>query len=76
MREDSLDTERQAAHAFASFRIHDRDGTASTTGRWSRFGAIAHDRVGVTGAVHHADCGYHVVGMKAADAPDIAVVKD
>jgi enoyl-[acyl-carrier protein] reductase I len=31
---------------------------------------------GVTGAVHHVDCGYHVVGMKAADAPDIAVVKD
>src|SRR5579863_3465108 len=29
---------------------------------------------GVTGEVHHVDCGYHVVGMKAADAPDIAVV--
>ena len=29
---------------------------------------------GVTGAVHHVDCGYHVVGMKAADAPDIATV--
>ena len=28
----------------------------------------------VTGEVHHVDCGYHVVGMKAADAPDIAVV--
>jgi len=27
---------------------------------------------GVTGEVHHVDCGYHVVGMKAADAPDIA----
>jgi hypothetical protein len=22
--------------------------------------------------VHHVDCGYHVVGMKAVDAPDIA----
>jgi enoyl-[acyl-carrier protein] reductase I len=29
---------------------------------------------GVTGEIHHVDCGYHVVGMKAADAPDIAVV--
>lgn len=28
----------------------------------------------VTGEVHHVDCGYHVVGMKAADAPDIALV--
>lgn len=31
---------------------------------------------GVTGEVHHVDSGYHVVGMKAADAPDIAVVQD
>ncbi len=29
---------------------------------------------GVTGEVHHVDCGYHVVGMKRPDAPDIAVV--
>ncbi len=29
---------------------------------------------GVTGEVHHVDAGYHVVGMKAADAPDISVV--
>ena len=29
---------------------------------------------GVTGEVHHVDCGYHVVGMKAIDAPDISVV--
>ena len=28
---------------------------------------------GVTGETHHVDCGYHVVGMKAEDAPDIAV---
>src|SRR6202011_2491547 len=26
----------------------------------------------VTGEVHHVDSGYHVVGMKAVDAPDIA----
>ena len=30
----------------------------------------------VTGETHHADSGYHVVGMKAVDAPDISVVKD
>jgi enoyl-[acyl-carrier protein] reductase I len=29
---------------------------------------------GVTGEIHHVDCGYHVIGMKAVDAPDIAVV--
>ncbi|HEY1719693.1 MAG TPA: enoyl-ACP reductase FabI [Magnetospirillaceae bacterium] len=28
---------------------------------------------GVTGETHHVDSGYHVVGMKAVDAPDIAV---
>jgi len=30
----------------------------------------------VTGEVHHVDSGYHVVGMKAVDAPDIATIKD
>jgi enoyl-[acyl-carrier protein] reductase I len=29
---------------------------------------------GVTGEVHHVDSGYHIVGMKAVDAPDISVV--
>ena len=29
---------------------------------------------GVTGEVLHVDAGYHVVGMKAVDAPDIAAV--
>ena len=29
---------------------------------------------GVTGETHHVDSGYHVVGMKAADAPDISTV--
>lgn len=28
----------------------------------------------VTGEVHHVDCGYHIVGMKMPDAPDISVV--
>ncbi|SEA73792.1 enoyl-ACP reductase FabI [Rubrimonas cliftonensis] len=31
---------------------------------------------GVTGECHHVDCGYHVVGMKAEDAPDIDVARD
>ena len=31
---------------------------------------------GVTGEVHHVDCGYHVVGMKAVDAPDITVTQE
>ena len=29
---------------------------------------------GVTGEIHHVDAGYHVVGMKSVDAPDIATV--
>jgi len=29
---------------------------------------------GVTGEIHHVDAGYHIVGMKAEDAPDIALV--
>ena len=29
---------------------------------------------GVSGETHHVDCGYHVVGMKAVDAPDISTV--
>ena len=28
---------------------------------------------GVTGEVHHVDAGYHAIGMKAEDAPDIAL---
>jgi enoyl-[acyl-carrier protein] reductase I len=31
---------------------------------------------GVTGEVHHVDCGYHTVGMKNPTAPDITVVND
>jgi enoyl-[acyl-carrier protein] reductase I len=27
----------------------------------------------VTGEVHHVDAGYHVVGMKNEDAPDIVM---
>jgi enoyl-[acyl-carrier protein] reductase I len=30
---------------------------------------------GVTGEVHHVDCGYHIVGMKHPDAPDIAIAE-
>src|ERR1035437_1298656 len=31
---------------------------------------------GVTGEVHHVDCGYHIVGMKNPNAPDIATASD
>jgi enoyl-[acyl-carrier protein] reductase I len=31
---------------------------------------------GVTGEIHHVDSGYHVVGMKNPDAPDINVAHD
>jgi len=30
----------------------------------------------VTGEIHHVDAGYHIVGMKHPDAPDIAVAKE
>jgi enoyl-[acyl-carrier protein] reductase I len=30
---------------------------------------------GVTGEIHHVDGGYNVIGMKAEDAPDIALAK-
>ena len=31
---------------------------------------------GVTGEVHHVDAGYHIIGMKHPDAPDIDVSKE
>jgi len=31
---------------------------------------------GVSGEVHHVDCGYHVIGMKNPKAPDIAAVPE
>ena len=31
---------------------------------------------GVTGEIHHVDCGYHTVGMKNPDAPDISTASD
>ena len=30
---------------------------------------------GVTGEIHHVDAGYHIIGMKHPDAPDIDVTK-
>ena len=30
----------------------------------------------MTGEILHVDAGYHVVGMKAEDAPDISVAKE
>lgn len=37
---------------------------------------LSHLSRSVTGEVLHVDSGYHVVGMKAVDAPDIAAVTD
>ena len=31
---------------------------------------------GVTGEIHHVDAGYHVVGMKNPEAPDISVARE
>ena len=31
---------------------------------------------GVAGELHHVDCGYNVIGMKAVDAPDISVFNE
>ncbi|MDI2112677.1 enoyl-ACP reductase FabI [Commensalibacter nepenthis] len=31
---------------------------------------------GVTGEIHHVDCGYHMVGMKNPTAPDIALASE
>ncbi|GAA4499714.1 enoyl-ACP reductase FabI [Gluconacetobacter tumulicola] len=31
---------------------------------------------GVTGEIHHVDCGYNIVGMKNPTAPDISVASD
>jgi enoyl-[acyl-carrier protein] reductase I len=31
---------------------------------------------GVTGEIHHVDAGYHIVGMKNPEAPDISAAKD
>jgi len=30
---------------------------------------------GVTGEIHHVDAGYHIVGIKHPDAPDMTVNK-
>ncbi len=31
---------------------------------------------GVTGEIHHVDCGYNINGMKNPDAPDLTIVSD
>jgi len=31
---------------------------------------------GVTGEIHHVDCGYNIVGMKNPDAPDLTIAGD
>ncbi|NDH03843.1 MAG: SDR family oxidoreductase [Marivivens sp.] len=43
--------------------------------KWGKMDFIVHAigdlSTGVTGETHHVDAGYHVVGMKAVDAPDM-----
>jgi len=34
---------------------------------------LSHLSRGVTGEVHHVDSGYHVLGMKRPEAPDISL---
>lgn len=48
--------------------------TTDQVGR-SAFYLLSDLSSGVTGEIHHVDSGYHVVGMKAVDAPDIVVNK-
>ena len=31
---------------------------------------------GVTGEIHHVDAGYHVVGMKNPEAPDLSLERE
>jgi enoyl-[acyl-carrier protein] reductase I len=31
---------------------------------------------GVSGEIHHVDCGYHVVGMKNPNAPDLGITQE
>src|SRR5690554_2123344 len=50
-----------------------RNVTATDVGRSGMF-LLSDLSSGVTGETLHVDAGYHVVGMKAEDAPDIDVV--
>ncbi|MBX2856713.1 MAG: enoyl-ACP reductase FabI [Rhodobacteraceae bacterium] len=50
-----------------------RNVTAEDVGRSGLY-LLSDLSSGVTGETHHVDCGYHVVGMKAEDAPDISTV--
>ena len=47
-----------------------RNITLEDVGR-SAFYLLSDLSSGVTGEIHHVDAGYHIVGMKAIDAPDI-----
>jgi enoyl-[acyl-carrier protein] reductase I len=49
-----------------------RTVTTGEVGDTATFLLSDHAR-GITGEILHVDCGYHVVGMKAEDAPDISV---
>lgn len=36
---------------------------------------LSHLASGVTGEIHHVDCGYNVIGMKSINAPDLTITK-
>jgi enoyl-[acyl-carrier protein] reductase I len=50
-----------------------RTVTIEDVGRSAAF-LLSDMSAGTTGEIMHVDAGYHVVGMKAVDAPDIATV--
>ncbi|MBT4989334.1 MAG: enoyl-ACP reductase FabI [Rickettsiales bacterium] len=52
-----------------------RNVTSSDVGKSGLY-MVSELSSGVTGEVVYVDSGYHVVGMKAIDAPDISIVKD
>ena len=64
-----------APGGYITNKIGDDRGNASATFNASPNGSSV-QLEGVTGENLHVDAGYHVVGMKAPDAPDISIVKD
>ena len=59
-------------HIEATLDAFDQIVTTSEVGDAALF-LLSDLARGITGEVMHVDAGYHVVGMKAEDAPDIAV---
>ena len=62
--------ELERAQLAAAPQRHGRRGR-----RYRCLSAVRSSRA-VTGEIHHVDAGYHIVGMKHPDAPDIEVGRD